>query len=173
MTAIGTAVNTAANVSQLRSRSSGRRVAIKPGSDAERAVITAFVVIIGAGFLDAWVVQKKAAPSRKFLVRMSMLGFVLALMTEIAPKLGKTMAYMVMTAVIFDRSQNILKALRTIENPKQKSGPSVNPGVPLPPVTQVQLYQSAAPGPPTPVVIPARTNLNVPAHGAIYGSVNA
>lgn len=116
-------IDAAASVAALKRP----KLRVRDQGGVHAPVVTALVVVIGAGFLHAWVVEKKAGPGRKFLVQMAILGFVLSLMSELTPKLGKGMAYLVMTAVIFDRSQDILKGLQAVGRPQPERSAPVGP----------------------------------------------
>ena len=89
------------------------RVRFKGGyGAAQRPVITAVTVITGLGFLRAVVADNKPLPDRQFWVSVATIGFILSLMAEVTPKLGKNMAYLVMTAAIFSQSVKVLDAVR-------------------------------------------------------------
>lgn len=89
------------------------RVKVRGGyGAAQRPVITAVTVITGLGFLRAVVVDSKPLPDRQFWVSIATIGFILSLMAEVAPRLGKNMAYLVMTAAIFSQSAKVLEAVR-------------------------------------------------------------
>lgn len=95
-------------------------------TDAQRPVMTTMVVTVGVGFLHAWIVKDPltgktaATPGRVFIVRMSMMGFILSFMAETMPKVGKSFSYLILAAVLFDRSYDILQSLTGIETPPAK-----------------------------------------------------
>lgn len=106
---------------------SGRapRVKVKRGvaAGAQRPVFTTMTVVVGAGLLRAWLVEKKAMPGRDYWVKIALLGFVLALLAETVPKLGKGIAYLTLTTVTFSQSLDLLKAMQELEKPAT-TGPS-------------------------------------------------
>lgn len=126
------------------------RVKIRDQGGVQRPVVTSITVIMGAGFLHAWLVKKKPMPDRAFLVRMAIMGFVLALLAELTPRVGKGMAYLIMTAVIFDRSQDILKALQVSERPTERETPPQS--FKQDELTPVTLYSRAGPEAAEPVL---------------------
>lgn len=139
---------------------------------AQRPVITTMTVVIGLGFLDAWLVEKKPLPDRPFLVRLAILGFGLTLLTEISPKFGKGMSYLILTGVVFDRSQKILQEL-TRDKPAEGGGTGGTGGTgpgpsPLTPqATPIVLYQRQGPMTTEPLV-PTRSRIRPPRNGAAF-----
>lgn len=155
-------IDAAASVASIRRP----RVKVREQGGVQKPVVTSLMVIMGAGFLHAWVVEKKATPGRAFIVRMAVLGFVLALLSEVTPRVGKGMAYLIMTAVIFDRSQDILGGLRAAERgtPERTAPPPAPFGDD---VTPVALYSRTGPLPSEPV-LPERIRPPRPTRGASY-----
>lgn len=158
-------IDAAASVAAIRRP----KLKVRDQGGVQRPVVTAMVVIVGAGFLHAWVVEKKVGPGRAFLVRMSIMGFVLALLSEITPKVGKGMAYLIMTAVIFDRSRDILTGLQTSERGMERERGSAPGPSPLgqADTTPVVLYSRSGPMPSEPV-LPIRATVPRPTRGALY-----
>lgn len=158
-------IDAAASVAAVRRP----KLKVRTQSGVQRPVVTAMIVIVSAGFLHAWVVEKKAGPGRAFLVRMSIMGFVLALMSEITPKVGKGMAYLIMTAVIFDRSRGILTGLQTSERGMEREHGSAPPAAPgfSQDTTPVVLYSRVGPMPSEPIT-PIRQTVPRPTRGALY-----
>lgn len=133
---------------------------------AQRPVITTMTITVGLTFLDAWLVKKEALPERRIFARLAVLGFVLALMAEITPRIGKGMSYLVLTGVVFDRSQDILRALN-----RGGPGTTFHGGIdPLqPPFTPdtrpVTLYTRTGPMTTEPL-LPSRSRITKPQRGA-------
>lgn len=148
-------------------RASTPKVRLRGGyKSAQRPVITTMAVTVGLTFLDSWLVEKEAMPERRIFVRLAVLGFVLALMAEVTPKLGKGMSYLVLTGVVFDRSQKILTALN-------KGGPGTtfhdraDPLQPpfTPDTTPITLYRRTGPLTTEPL-LPTRSRIKKPQRGA-------
>jgi hypothetical protein len=150
-------------------RNKAPRVRLKRGySSAQRPMITAMTVTVGLNFLHAWLVDRKPTPGRETLVRLAILGFGLALLSEITPRIGKGMSYLVLTAVVFDRSQAIL---RELENPRPAPAGAGTDGTgpgpsPLTPTTQpIILYRRSGPMTTEPL-LPTRQRIKRPQAGA-------
>lgn len=101
----------------------GPKVSIK-SSPGQRPVITTMTVVIGLGILRSILVTKKqtgstsgSLPDRKFWVSIGIIGFTLALIAELAPKFGKSMAYLVLTGSVFSQTDAILAALQETNSP--------------------------------------------------------
>lgn len=167
----GTAVRTVEVGSTITAaRKKAPRVKLRGGTkSAQRPVITTMTVTIGLAFLDAWLVEKKALPERRFFGRLAVLGFVLALMAEVTPRLGKGMSYLVLTGVVFDRSQSILRELNYATKTTYGKQPgSIDPLKPpfTPDTTPITLYQRQGPLTTEPL-LPAGRQRNIrPQRGA-------
>jgi hypothetical protein len=172
---VGRGAAKAAEVGALASaaRRKAPRVRIRSGyKSAQRPVITTLTVTVGLSFLDAWLVpkngQRRTMPDRELFVRLAILGFFLALLTEITPRLGKGMSYLVLTGVVFDRSQSIL---RELQNPRRAPAGAGTDGTgpgpsPLTPQNQpVTLYVRQGPMTTEPL-LPVRTRIKRPKAGA-------
>lgn len=130
-----------------------------------RPAITAIVVITGIEFLNTWLVDKRTLPTRRYFIRLAVLGFMLALLTEVTPKVGKSMSYLIMTAVIFQRSGRILKALDTNSRKPTAEPEGATPSPTLPTGdTRFILYNTGGLSPTAPP-IPARVQLRRPQRG--------
>jgi hypothetical protein len=166
----------AAEVGALASaaRNKAPRVKLRGGyASAQRPVITTMTVAVGLAFLDAWLVKKEPFPERAFIVRIAILGFVLALMSEVTPRLGKGMSYLILTGIVFDRSQSILKELNRKPNNRGLNGMDGTDGTdigpsPLTPQAQpVVLYQRQGPMTTEPM-LPNRRRIKRPQRGAAF-----
>lgn len=150
-------------------RNKAPRVRLRKGyANAQRPMITCMTVTVGLAFLHSWLVERKATPDRALLVRLAILGFGLALLSEITPKIGKGMSYLVLTAVVFDRSQDILQALQHPRPAPAGAGTDgTGPGPsPLTPTTQpVTLYRRSGPMTTEPL-LPTRQRIKRPQAGA-------
>lgn len=136
---------------------------------AQRPVVTTMAVTVGLVFLSAWLVEKKPLPERSTFVRLGILGFVLALLSETVPRLGKGMSYLVLTGVVFDRSQAIL---RELDRPpaKQENRPGPGPSPFTPDTRPVTLYVRQGPMTTEPAV-PARSRIKSPRAGAAFQNI--
>lgn len=132
---------------------------------AQRPVITSITVLAGLGVLRSVVVDSKPLPDRQFWVSVATIGFILSLMAEITPKLGKNMAYLVMTAAIFSQSAKVLEAVR---KPPPKAtmgtggGPDGGPGtvpVALRAAQRDTITLTSGSTPPTIGYIPGKRNM--------------
>lgn len=103
-----------------------RKVKLRSRKTSEKPVVTSMVVIFGINGLKHAVVDKSLPPT-SYWIRMAFLGLGLATINEINAKLGKSFAYMVMTAVVFSQSKGILENLQGIEK-KEKQSASFTPG---------------------------------------------
>lgn len=175
VTTFGSKAAKVAEVGALASAARQKAPRLKLRGDyasAQRPVVTTMTVTIGLAFLDAWLVKKEPLPERAFIVRVAILGFVLALMSELSPKLGKGMSYLVLTGVVFDRSQSILKELnRKPNNTGLGTGGTGGTGIgpsPLTPKSQpVMLYQRQGPMTTEPL-LPTRSRIKRPQRGAAF-----
>lgn len=123
--AAGTALEVASKVKSKRPK-----VKLKSPKAGQKAVATSMGVIIGSNALKFTLVDKKAPPF-SYWIRIAFLGFGLAVMHEISPKLGKPMAYLVMTSVVFKQAGDIVKELEALEQ-EDKKKVSTGPGeIPL------------------------------------------
>lgn len=101
----------------------------KPADNNQQLTITCMTVVIGLGILDSWVTKNKPLPERKFWIRIAMLGFILSLMTELAPKLGRNFSYLILVATLFQRSYSILESLYNLEPERRENNAPGAPGV--------------------------------------------
>lgn len=120
----------AADATQLASavHRKAPRVKFKSQTSSQKPVITAVTVIVGLEFLDAWIVRKESFPSRRFWVQTAVLGFGLALLSDLTPRVGKGTAYLVMTSAIIFRSEKIIASLTNLET---AAAPTSSPSGPL------------------------------------------
>jgi hypothetical protein len=166
----GTATNVGGAVSAVKSNTP--KVKVRGGyGAAQRPVVTTMTLVVGINFLHTWLVDKKALPDRTFVVRLAILGFVLALMAEVAPKLGKSMSYLILAAVVFDRSQGVLKELQTPTKTAPNQRRPIPPSPLTPETTPVTLYTRSGPMTTEPVLPAGRPRLpRSPARGAAYSA---
>lgn len=140
-----------------------RRVKVRGGyGAAQRPVITTMTVAVGLGLLDRYLTGRDREDLRPFLIKMGVLGFGLALMAETTPKLGRSFAYLILTAVVFDRTQSILRELNKPKRApveKEQGNPLVTPPQP------VTLYVRQGPMTSAPPV-PERLRIKRPTHNA-------
>lgn len=112
-----------------------RKVKIRGGSTAAyRPVTTTLTIVFGLGFLRRWLVDKESMPERSWWVNMAILGFMLSLIAEVNPRLGKNMAYLIMVTAIIIEGENLIKNSGIFsEVVKQASPPKPKPKVvPIP-----------------------------------------
>lgn len=110
---------------------SAPKVRVKSDAAAgQGAVVMTMTVVVGAGMLRSWVVDKTAMPDRSYFIKMAVLGFILALMTETMPRLGKGMSYLVLTATVFAQAGDIFQGLQAAETPAAGPPGTSAPGVP-------------------------------------------
>lgn len=119
--AAGTALDVA---SKVKSRTP-KKVKIRPQKNSQKAVVTSMVTILGINGLKHGLVDKSLPPS-SYWVRMAFLGLGLAAFQEFNPKLGKSMAYLVMTVVIFAQSQTLIEELELLG--KKPASTPLGPG---------------------------------------------
>lgn len=96
---------------------SDRRVRVKSVRQQSQyaPVITALTVIIAVRFLNAWIVDKRPLPKGREFFAVAILGFVLSLMSDLSPRVGKGFSYLILTAVVFGGTADIWNAIRDIE----------------------------------------------------------
>lgn len=136
------AASKAANVAGAV-RSNRPVVRTKQSGAQYSAVVNTVVVVAGLGILRNVLTKKEhKQPTREFWIQVAILGFVLSLLAETVPRLGKGMAYLIMTAAIFGQSAEIFDALNAgSKTPKGASLPNV---APLPtPLTPAAARQGA------------------------------
>lgn len=140
----GRAATEAATAKATSVASGPKKVRIRSAGKATYApVATTLTVLFGIGFLRAWLggvndkgqfEESKAMPHRAWWVNMAILGFSLSLMSEVAPRLGKNMAYLVLTTGVFIQAEPLIKRLQEggEGKPQPRPQPNTQPASPLP-----------------------------------------
>lgn len=142
----GAAAQTAGDVKDaLPNAPRKRRVRMKTANKSTYGpVATTLTILMGMGFLKAWLGDEEkestALPDRKWFVNMALLGFGLSLMVEVAPKMGKNMAYLILTSGVFIQGEPLIKRLQEGGEVKPKAAPKARPQgtSPLPGVRTVR-----------------------------------
>lgn len=107
----------ASDVATVRqARPNAPRVRVREQRGGQRATIMTMTIVVGAGVLRNIVVEGKNLPDRKFWFNMAILGFILSLVTEIEPRVGRPLAYLVLVAAMISQTEDIITELNRQED---------------------------------------------------------
>lgn len=122
---------TAADIGIIKQTVAPSKVSLK-GTAQQKPIVNVMVIVMGVGALKVWLVDGDKVPPRRWWINIAIMGFVFALLNETAPKVGRPMAYLVMTSVLFVQGKEIIDALQATDRPPSRRGPQGTPVAGLP-----------------------------------------